>query len=385
MKHFLSFRFGLKKRISWGIEFLLFFFFFCFSNGLACELPVEFLKLNKDLKLAISQYELKIKIAANQNSPLFQKYENSDKRKNFKEDIKSIFPPDFITLFVEYEANVKVLDAIDFSVLDDSKILSESEKKGLAYLSKLHLYMVSDLLPQMIYFKYKDFPFFESVDSKMESQGYLLIQEIKSAFEKVNLKKCKDEAGSNKLGLEDPNVLISTMSESVESKDGSSEKTLSNPQKPTAGDVFKSHYDGDEDEEANTAMTVRSEEVKGNKLMGWIKNFLGFFSSDKSADRTKITSDLYSKNIVFIGAKQKNLNIMNRYTDFQNNRNFWIHRTREVSGEKTDVFTQKFTKIVDLIEKTNKELDRSLTAISTTCKKQKIKTKCWGSSNAKPK
>lgn len=388
MKKIILFGFELKKRSFLKFSFLFFLFFFSLE-GMACKPFTEFFELNKELKEEINRYELKIKGSISQNTNLFKTYEWSEKRKYFQEDIKTSFPSNLLTLFNEYEENVKSLDNLFESVEYDENSLSKTEKEELKYLSMFHLYVISDLFPNMISFrKYNSFVFFKSVDSEMKLQGYELIQKIKSIFAEDNLKKCKDEKGQEEKGLEDSEKLQSNLSKAAGSLNNSEKvgetEMLKNPEQEIPGDAFLTDYEGDEIKEENANMNLRTE-IKGNKLIGWIKNFFGFFAVDKQSDKTQITSELYSKNIVYIGAKQKNLNITKRYTEWQNDRNFWINRTREISGVKTDVFTQKFKKITNLIEKINKELDKALDAISTTCRKQKIKLKCWGSSNSKPK
>lgn len=362
-------------------------------EGMACTSPTEFSILKEGLKTAVEQYESKVGDSIGVNSAYFAVVKWNKKLEMIRTVAEKKFSPSFLEIFNEYETLVETLDRLAVFAQDDLEVLSENDRDKIKELFAYHFYVLTDVLPVVLSPReFLLFPIVKAPSEDLVAKGVALREKLKAELSPQNLLLCKDQEGRSESGVDSPdNLIADTRSSRVDnSEDSSSDEgeTLPNSLAPAMDQDFKIDYELTTVEESFKTLP-RVDFQKGNKVLKWVKNAFNFLNpfyspEEEEENSVSISSETYSSNINFISVKQKNLKIKERYLQWENDRNFWIERTKDVSGYKADVFNQKFNKWVVLIEKINEILDESLKNTATICSIQDIPVKCWNGSNSVP-
>ncbi len=360
------------------ISFMILFFYL---EGFACTPPTKFFILKETLKTEVELYEDKVGDFIGKNSSYFEIIKWNKKLEMLQTVVGKKFPPSFIEIFNEYEVQVKKINALKVFATNDSEVLSENDRKKINELFAYNFYILVDILPNVVSFREFSFsPIVKAPNKEFYDKGIALQRALEIEFSPNNLLLCKDAEGMEKKGTASPDTLASNMKGDSSSDDPS---TLPNPPSLALNEVLKIDYNLINVDKSSK--TLPRADMKGNVLLKWIKNFFAFLNPGSAKkESVDISSETYLVNMNFISVHQQNLNIKERYLQWENDRNFWIERSKNVSGYKIDVFTQKFIKWTQLITDINSKLDDSLKNIEVICQNQDIPIKCWNGSNKIP-
>lgn len=304
--------------------------------------------------------------------------------------VENEFPQNYKNIFHRYADNFKILDQMYQQAIskDDRDLMST-----IRPIWESNLYIFSDVFPTLLADR-------ALVEFRILSPNKFVAQETREFWSEMpqkelsyrNLKICK-EAESN-VDLAESLAQLNEKLTNVPY-----EWALPNPQSIGFSGDFSGEY-GAFAREQNEAFISDPESSNIDDILGeetksvwvWIKNTFDFLNFTK--DRTRedevqkirdYTSDgLLNRNLDFLENRNRNLDIKRRYMDWRNHRNYWVTKTKDVSGYNTDVLVEKFEIMLDAILQTNAELEDSLRAIEKICKSQHVKIGCWNGSNNLP-
>ncbi len=308
--------------------------------------------------------------------------------------VEKEFPQNYKDIFYHYADNFKKLDQLYQQAITDE---NRERITTIRPVWETNRYIFSDVFPTLLADRALiEFRILSPPDLVTKKTSEFWKEMPQKEFSYRNLKICK--AAELNLNLKKSSYELD-------------QKLLNVPYKWSLRTPFPKSFSGDFDSEYGAS--VRDESLDGNpdfisdpdsnnldkELSGeiksvwvWIKNTFDFLDYKKYRTREGEVSKIrdyteegrLNRNLDFLENRNRNLNIKRRYMNWRNNRNYWITKTKDVSGYNTDILVEKFEIMLDGILRTNAELEDSLEAIEKICQRQNIPVGCWNGSNTLP-
>ncbi len=338
-----------------------------------CIAP-QFKALNMELEKAIKGYDAHLKEGQTADYAIFKAVKYSSVK-----DFLLTMPKNYGKLYDNYTANFEKLDQMYQGL--NSKTPKET-RSMITKAWKFHLYMLIDVIPVLINERFFSPTRTLTQDVDLEKQAKPYWKKLAKEFSSQRVKLCLEQE---------------TQGEGTSFSDYEAKKEPK-PYKLSYKDVafidwtIRADYPNlvlTEEPGGEVFSSKPAEEKIKGKGSFWtaVRSLFGGIGDEKvvSGDKpNKIQSENIPLAIDFLAASQLKKEVRQRHLQWRNNRNFWLQKTRYVSGYNLDKAVDRFEAMLDIILKQNYQLDLSLDSVAYICANQRTNLGCWNGGNVIP-
>lgn len=339
-------------------------------------------------------------------------FEKNEKLKTMNSIFERELHVSFRELFDLYISHFRAIDqAYQAEVVAKN---FEDYPEDLEAAWKYHFYVLDSVLPVLL--RERLFNQFRrsGITPELEAKGAALWSAMRAKdFSKANMIACRDQ------GYEKPIVDVATVIPEIReiiSAESEEQVVVPSPYDEASLQIFNPDFElevkqaeefgSNPDEEA-----VPEESSNPGNIWSSIKNFftgVGNTKTDEDENPFIFDGEIGSERINstnlpvildYFDGKQTNIELKERYTDWRNYRNYWVHKTNYISGHNLDNLQGRFKLAFDKLlnincrykqgECTNEEVqtDRkwgALRSVEVVCQEQRLNADCWTTGNTAP-
>ena len=323
-------------------------------------------KLSQDLQKKINFYKKESPLYNGQTA-LYQSQMATESFRLGDVFFQTEVSPEFAANWEAYIGNITLFDQMIFTEESNPDIDASTYLPEMKSILSFHLYVISELIPIYIDDKLKRYFEFKFTESLLKEDR----DNMKEALSFKNVRNCRDKASAEAAGLAE-------RKKEPELKDA----PLPNLAPITFG-TWQTTFESSLPEEFSinpNGENLKSTKKESDTGTSWVKNlfsFLSFGTKDELKNPAEMTSDEFRNNVTNLADRKRSENIRERYTDWRNERSYWMHKTKDISGYNQDLLVQKYKNFMATVVKLIKESEDTIKNVASICQSQKSSLDCW--------